>query len=276
MEDLLNYKEKTVVVTGASSGMGEATTKLLLEQGANVYALDIKEPTLSVKKYISVDLGNKKSIDNAVEQLPKKIDKIFNVAGIPGTTYGNSKFSSLDVITINFLGPRYLIELLIPRLPEGGAISIVSSIAGMRWMHNIGTLSPLIDSPSFEEGQTYFTEKEKELLEHYNSTPNPVYTLSKEAVLLWVKKVAYRLSGEKIRINTISPAAVITPMTKDFDRIAKFSIAKERTSKVGRAATAEEVGNALLLINSDLSSYISGQDIQVDYAYVPYALYSFA
>lgn len=84
MDNVLNYQGKKVVVTGAASGMGEVTAKLLIEQGAEVYALDINEPNFPVKQFIKINLGDKESIDQAVSQLPEKIDRIFSVAGIAG------------------------------------------------------------------------------------------------------------------------------------------------------------------------------------------------
>src|SRR4051812_5771983 len=118
MQDLLKFKGKTCVVTGAASGIGETAAKLLIDQGGDVYALDVKEPAFPVKKYVNVNLGEKQSIDEAVKQLPFSIDKVFNCAGIAGPIYGGRTFSTLDVITINYIGPRYLIESLIPRMSE--------------------------------------------------------------------------------------------------------------------------------------------------------------
>lgn len=65
-EKYLNYSDKICVVTGAGSGMGEATAKMLVELGAKVYALDIREVALEgIEEYIHVDLSDKDSIDQA-------------------------------------------------------------------------------------------------------------------------------------------------------------------------------------------------------------------
>ena len=66
MKDYFGYAGKKCVVTGAGSGMGEATAKMLVELGAEVYALDIKPVTVQgIAQYIQVDLSEKSSIDNA-------------------------------------------------------------------------------------------------------------------------------------------------------------------------------------------------------------------
>lgn len=91
MKNLLNYEGKQVVVTGAASGMGEATAKILLEQGAKVYALDRNDAKIPVHQSFQVNLGRKESIDTVVSQLPTKVDSIFSCAGVAGTTYSGGR-----------------------------------------------------------------------------------------------------------------------------------------------------------------------------------------
>src|SRR4051794_26146318 len=137
MRNLINYEGKKVVVTGAASGMGEKTAELLIDLGAEVYALDIKEPKLPVKAYIPINLAEKQSIDQAVQQLPEEIDCIMNCAGIAGATNNGEVINPLTVVTINFIGARHLIEALIPRVREGGAVSIIASTGGRAWSQKI-------------------------------------------------------------------------------------------------------------------------------------------
>jgi NAD(P)-dependent dehydrogenase (short-subunit alcohol dehydrogenase family) len=105
---------------------------------------------------------------------------------------------------------------------------------------------------------------------------NPSYALTKQAIILWMKQRALSLSERKIRLNTISPGIVETPMLKDFNALAKKDLTKgSLVSGVGRTATAEDQAKALLFINSDLASYVSGIDLQVDYAATATMLYAF-
>lgn len=270
MNNFINYEGKKVVVTGAASGMGEAATKLLLELGAEVYALDIQEPKLEVHKYIKINLGDKESIDNALKQLPEKIDTIFNCAGIAGT---NDRFSTLDVLTINFIGPKYLIESLIPRMTEESSIAIIASCGGMNWAEKIDKLTPLVQTESFEEGQELFLENEETILDGYE-LGDASYMVSKEAMILWMKQKAYGLSEKQIRINTVSPAATATPMSAEFEKVGK-GLSTAMLSKVGYPATPEDQGKALIFLGSDLASYVSGQDLQVDYAYTAFGVHGF-
>ena len=83
---LLSYAGRTVVVTGAATGMGAETVALLLEAGAEVYALDIAEGTTAVTAAQHVDLGDPASIDGVLDGLPPRIDALMHCAGIPGGT----------------------------------------------------------------------------------------------------------------------------------------------------------------------------------------------
>nr|WP_309100165.1 SDR family oxidoreductase [Fredinandcohnia onubensis] len=266
MHDLLNYKGKTCVVTGAASGMGEATAKLLINQGADVFALDIEETPLSVKQYIKVDLSDKESIEKAVQQLPNSIDTVFHCAGVAGADKQGNIINSLKVVTINFIGARYMIESLIPRLHEGSSITAIASTGGKAWEKKVESLLPLVDTTSFEGAQEWFTKHEKELLSVHEISGHASYRFSKEALILWMKKNAYSLSEKKIRLNTVSPGSTATPMSQAFNHISN-GLADKAISKVGVPATPEDQAKVLIFLGSDLASYVSGQDIQVDYAF---------
>ena len=69
MKDILGYEGKTVVITGAASGMGAAAARLLVDLGADVYALDVREVGAPVRQFIKTDLKDKVSVESAVEQM---------------------------------------------------------------------------------------------------------------------------------------------------------------------------------------------------------------
>ncbi len=85
MTDLVNYKNKRVVVSGCFSGMGEATAKLLLNLGADVHGLDYKDSSLPLASFTRVDLREPSSIDAAVQKIGGRVDALFNCAGLPQT-----------------------------------------------------------------------------------------------------------------------------------------------------------------------------------------------
>lgn len=265
MKDLLEYAGKVCVVTGAASGMGRATAQLLAGQGATVFELDVREPEQPVGTYVRVNLADRISIDQALDALPQKVDAVFSCAGIAGEIYAGRTFTESDVMTINFIGGRYLIEGLIPRLPEGGAVAVIASTGGMRWQQRADSLLELAKTEGFEEAQQWFKEHRDELFAEHPGVNLP-YMLSKEALIVWMKHRAYTLSARSVRLNAVSPASTATPMSDDFSLNAA-GLKGSHISLVGRPATPEDQAKALLFLNSNLASYVSGQDLQVDFAF---------
>ena len=85
MTDLVNYRNKRVVVSGCFSGMGEATARLLLKLGAEVHGLDYKDSSLPLASFTRVDLRDSASIEAAVKKIGGRVDALFNCAGLPQT-----------------------------------------------------------------------------------------------------------------------------------------------------------------------------------------------
>jgi len=264
----MDYKGKKCVVTGAASGMGEAVTMILGELGAEIYALDLKEPRIPVKQYIPINLGDQAAIDTAVSQLPDSIDCVFSCAGIPGVTYGTKKFNPVDVVTVNYIGTRYFVESMLPKLHEGSAIMIIASLAGMNWRNCIQRFKEFIDISDWKAAQDYVRSKSDDP-EFIGGIPelNRPYLFSKECIILWAQRVAWNLAARRIRINTVSPAAVLTPMHGDFLEInGKPRDSSMDVSPAGFESKPLQQAATMVFVNSNLAEYLSGQDIQVDYA----------
>ena len=253
MKDILGYENKTVVITGAASGMGAAAASLLVDLGAVVYALDISEVCAPVKLFVQTDLKDRTAIDSAVAQIPAEIDALFNCAGILGPP-----FSNLDTTLINFVGPRYLTELLLPGIIEGGAIAFISSTAGMGWGGNLDNVNKLLATQGFDEARAWL-EKNPEI--------NNGYMFSKQCITGYTKTKAGELARRNLRINCISPAPTDTPFMKDlFDQFGKEA-ADLYLAPCGRYATSEEMAEPLIFLNSNMARFVSGHDLVVDFGY---------
>ena len=98
----MTLANKTIVVTGCCSGIGADFAKLARLQGARVIGVDRNDPTLSLDGFVKADLGDTKSIDAAIAQLPERIDALANIAGVPGTAPSDA------VARVNYLGLRHL------------------------------------------------------------------------------------------------------------------------------------------------------------------------
>jgi NAD(P)-dependent dehydrogenase (short-subunit alcohol dehydrogenase family) len=270
MRDLFGYQGKRVVITGAASGMGQATAQLLVELGAEVYALDINKVTAPVKQDIQVNLMQKDSIDAAVGQIPDNLYALFNCAGVRP-----SDFSSLEVALIQFVGHRHLTESLLPKMNNGGAIAFISTIGAIAWRQNLDTIKPLLATGSFFEARAWLEA---------NKEKNDGYVFSKQCICAYVKTRAAELAKRNIRINCTLPGNTDTPFMGKFREDGVFDESghvalSEKEEKMmraqlemiqplcGRHATAEEQAEPLVFLNSNMARFISGMAVYVDFAY---------
>jgi NAD(P)-dependent dehydrogenase (short-subunit alcohol dehydrogenase family) len=252
VDDVLGYKGKHAVVTGAASGMGAATASALIDLGANVTAIDVKPTELAVAASLQVDLREKAQIDDAVASISEPVDAVFSVAGLPGPP-----FSDLDTMKVNFVGARHLIESLVPKMPRGAAAVCVASNAGLNWQLNLETLYPLVQSPDFEAGVAWCEANPEVILGGY--------AMSKQATNAWVAWRAVGLMKEfGIRLNNTNPGPTDTAMMPAFEKQAGKELIDAFVGPSGRRSNAEEQAWPLLFLNSPRSSYVTGEALHVD------------
>ena len=254
MKDLLGYAGAKVVITGAASGMGEAAARLLVDLGAEVHALDVRPVKVGVAQAVATNLAERGSIDAALAQLPKRVDALFHCAGLPGPP-----FSSLETMLVNFVGLRHLNESVLPRIPEGGAIAAITSVAGMGWRKNLEAVQALVASEGFEAGKAWCEA---------NPDKANGYLFSKQCIIYYTKRRASELVARRIRMNCLSPAPTATPMLPAFhQQVGRELIDQHFQAPVGRDATPEEMAEPLVFLNSQLARFVSGVNLHVDYAY---------
>ena len=255
MRDILGYQGKTVVVTGAATGMGAAAARTLVDLGAEVHALDVKPIDAPVKQAIAVDLRDEASIRTAVAKLPGHVDRLFNCAGLPGAPFPN-----LDTTLVNFVGLRALTEAVLPRIPKGGAVASITSVAGMGWQKNLDNVKALCATPEFAAGKAWLEA---------NADKNNGYLFSKQCIIWYTKTRAVELVAREIRMNCLSPAPTDTPMLPAFHgQVSREFIDQHFRAPIGRNATPEEMAEPLILLNSDASRFVSGVNLFVDWGYV--------
>jgi NAD(P)-dependent dehydrogenase (short-subunit alcohol dehydrogenase family) len=257
MNDVLGYQGRNVVITGAASGMGQAAAQLLVDLGAVVYALDIAEVTVPVEKAIKTNMKDAASIDAAVSQLPDEVYALFNCAGVP-----SPPFSREDTIMINFVGLRYLTEALLPRIPEGGAIASIASTAGMGWKPALEKVREFLAlDNSFESADTW-------LRENAEATPDG-YGFSKQCIIVYTMSKARELAKKGVRINCIAPSptdSAFMQQLKGEGQIPDEAVELFLPSN-GRYATGADMGQPLVLLNSRLAGFVSGNNLPIDFGY---------
>ena len=264
IKKLFGYEGKTVVITGSASGMSRSATKLLLELGAKVYAIDINPIDLPVTNSYQVDLSKKEEIDKLCDELPDKIDALFLCHGI-----AFFKGKELLVQKVNFYGQKYMTEVLLDRISDHGSITYISSVGGFGWQQVYDKCVELINLPTWEDAIKWY-EKHPELIKS-------AYVFAKQSLLSYVtyKCMDPKFINRKIRINAINPGDTITGLKDDFNKsTSPTNDAKEGEKMIeniflkswnGYPAKPEDMGYPMVVIGSDICSYMSGQLIYIDY-----------
>jgi NAD(P)-dependent dehydrogenase (short-subunit alcohol dehydrogenase family) len=241
---------KSVIITGAGSGIGRAASLLFSKEGAKLVIVDRSEAVKDTAKLVSdaggtveavmADAGSesdvKAFIDKAVSKYGK-LDAIWANAGVSGGLVPLAEQTVehwQEVLRVNLIGPFLAIKHSMPHMikQKSGSIVCTASVAGLK----------------------------------AGASGHP-YGASKAGVISLVQTTAYSLSGTGVRINAVCPGLIETGMTKPvFDR------AKERGTedKIGqlnplkRAGQPHELAAMGLFLASDDASYVNGQAIPVD------------
>lgn len=257
MKNYFGYEGKICVVTGASSGMGKATVEMLVDLGANVYALDLNPCTINgIKEFIKCDLANKKEIDEAFKKIPEHIDSFFGVAGLSGaktdyrTTF-DCNYTANMYITLNYLKNK---------MSKGGSIVYCTSTAGLEWKRFKKEQNKVVHAKTWEEVE----EVTRKLASSAPATF--AYMYSKRCLSQFACEQAVEFAKLGIRINNVLPASTDTGMKQEFqDMVGSEKGLIEQAGLAGRLATPEEMAYPMVFLNSEMSSFISGLDMVVDY-----------
>lgn len=249
--DLLNYRDKVCVVTGAASGIGKATCEQLIALGAKAYGLDRNEADISgMAGFIAADLSSKDSIDEAFAHLPQAIDCFFGVAGLSG-----AKTGYWVTFTVNFIANKYITETYLePRMAPGSSIVYVTSCGGLMWEKWSKEYKKVMDCKTWDE-MVAFMKK----VSPRDGVGVMAYTLSKRAMNYYTTLKAVDYAAKGIRVNALLPGSTDTGMKQEFEKMAggQEKLLKENGA-IGRLATPEEMAAPLLFLNSDMARFVSG------------------
>lgn len=225
----------TVLVTGSASGIGAA---LMARLGGDAIGLDRSHAD------IICDLADPAAIIVAAARIDGPLDGIAHVAGLPGTA------EPAAILAVNMRAPALLTTALLPKLSGGASIVAVSSIAAMRCDWTTDQIDGLLAG-----------------------VPAPVmpgvraYEVSKAALNRWVMRTSAALCSRTIRVNSVSPGPVETPILADFEA----SMGKDRIAAaaalVGRHARPEDIADVIAFLLSDAARWVNGSDVKADGGY---------
>ena len=243
-------KNKVAIVTGGASGIGEATVRLFVENGAKVGIADIdKEKGMNLEKELNsssetvffkfLDVSSESDWESFTEEIIEKwgkLDILVNNAGLSGAT-GRAVVEETtldnwnDVFAINstgvMLGTRSSIKYM--KTNGSGSIVNVSSIFGI-----------------------------------VGSKGGAAYHASKGAARIFSKAAAVQYATDKIRVNSVHPGFTDTPMTLDIHSDSDIREYRENMTPLGRLGNPEDIAYGILYLSSDESSWVTGTELIID------------
>jgi NAD(P)-dependent dehydrogenase (short-subunit alcohol dehydrogenase family) len=237
---------KIALITGGNSGIGLATAKQFVNEGAYVFITGRREPELAaaVKEIgrnitgVQGDVSNLGDLDRLFAQIKRekgKLDIVFANAGVAKVApFGEITEEHYDsIFNINVKGLLFTVQKALPLLPDGGSIILNASIVASKGLPE-----------------------------------NSVYSATKAAVRSFARTWTMDLKDRRIRVNAVSPGFIETP---GLNELLASSRAGEQglkmlpnTVPLGRLGTPNEIAKAVVFLASDDSSYITGTEVFVD------------
>jgi NAD(P)-dependent dehydrogenase (short-subunit alcohol dehydrogenase family) len=238
---------KVALITGGSSGLGLATAKRFVAEGAYVFITGRRQPELdaAVKEIgsnvtaICGDISNLTDLDRlftAIKEQKGRVDILFaNAGGGAFAPLGQVTEAQFDkYFGINVKGTLFTVQKALPLIPPGGAIVINGSMVSIKGFPGFG-----------------------------------VYAATKAALRSFARTWSVDLKGRNIRVNVVSPGTVVTLGYKSElgltdEQIEGFAAQAAAVAPLGRTGTPDEIAKTVVFLASDDSSFVNGIELFVD------------
>ncbi len=245
-------ENKAVVVTGGALGIGRETCILLAKQGAQVAVTDVldkegQDLTIEINqsggiaKYWHLDVSNEKEVEKVYAEIVKefgKLDSTVNNAGIAGTDKPTHELTEKEwdaVMNVNVKGVFFCTKHAIPYMQKSGSGSIV----------NLSSIYGLVGAGDI-----------------------PPYHASKGAVRLMTKNDAICYAKYKIRVNSVHPGFIWTPLVEKLGmNNPGFRANLDSLHPIGHVGEAIDIAYGILYLVSDESKFVTGSELVIDGGY---------
>lgn len=236
---------KTILVTGAASGMGKATALTCSQMGARVIAIDFNAEGLAQSMAELEGEGHQSFALNLTDETTWEeflggdfvLDGIASCAGIANMNPFSfvSKQEIDKVFGVNFFGPVLLVKTLLKKkkINKEASIVFVSSVDGPKVVH----------------------------------AGNSVYSASKNALVGMSRNMAVDLAPKKIRVNCVLPGTTDTPLIRTANVTEEQLAENTKAFPLKRFGTPQDMANAIVYLLSDASSFVTGTELVVDGGY---------
>ncbi len=237
---------KIALITGGNSGIGRATAKRFVNEGAYVFVTGRRDTELAaaVKEIghgvtgVQGDVSNLGDLDRLFTQIKQekgRLDIVFANAGIAKyARFGEISEELYDsIFDVNVKGLLFTVQKALPLLPDGASIILNASVVGSKGLSS-----------------------------------NSVYSATKAAIRSFARTWTTDLKDRHIRVNAVSPGTIDTPGLSEL--LASSQVGEQRRKMIstsiplGRFGTPDEIAKAVVFLASDDSSYVSGTELFVD------------
>ena len=236
--------DKNILVTGASSGIGKATAIAISQMGGRLIISGRDEKRLTETfnelqgeghKMVIADFLKPDAIDTVINSLDTPLQGVVHSAGIPKSSPFKFTTAAMlrEVMAVNFEAPFMLTQRLIKgkHIPNGSSVVFISSVSGA------GTVSPGIS----------------------------LYSATKGAINAAIKVMALELAKNKIRVNSVSPGMVVTPLNTDSQFLTAEDRKKDEMNNYPLGyGQPEDVAYGILYFLADASRWVTGTTLIMD------------
>ena len=249
------------VVTGGSGGIGGKTVEILRSQGHEVVNVDLKDADICAN--LATKEGRDYVIKTVYEMFPDGIDGLCCNAGVSGAC-GNLKL----IISLNYFGAVNLAHGLFGLLKKKGGSCVVTSSNTI----SQGAARPdLVDMLNYSQTKPINEERILNIIEKFDDSSltvgNSIYVTTKYALARWVRRVSASWAANGVRINTVAPGNVSTPMTATMSDNAKAALAAlpiPINYGTDNLMVPEDIANVIVFLVSPLAHGVNGNVMFVD------------